>query len=153
MKFMKVAGSLFPMFAAMIMTTSAVHAILPVPGVFEAFECGATASETEYDMITGIREVCLGQVTATEDQPAKPSVQFRMVNGSSVVYHVTHVDHLLMAFLSGKTKAVMFLASDFGDQVSMKVIRSPEGKVESAQGTLAGQSYLVKEFKPVDRVF
>ena len=141
-------------FAAQAQTSAQASSdFVETHGAFVASECGNTVTDSQLGLTSAIAQICIGQTAAFNDQIAQPAVEFRLKNGKSKVFRIARVDNLLVALLSGKSKSIIFLASDDGDQVGMKVINAADGHIESAQGAIAGHPFFVKSFEAVIRTF
>jgi hypothetical protein len=131
--------------AVLLFVSNNAHALVQVPGTFTPAQCGNHQFESMGVTSQSVESVCVGEIVGA----AVPAVEFRMVDGSTKLFRVSHQANFLQALKSGNIKANLFLVSDDGEQTTMRVIQSREGHVQSATGRLGDVSYLVPELKPI----
>ncbi len=101
----------------------------------------------------GVDSICItkefGQYNGQLPAGVIPQVIFRMDDGSHQLFQVTNVTNSLVYFKSGITKYVFFLVGPGNEQMTMKVTRTREGKIQRASGVFYGFGYDIPDF-PLD---
>jgi hypothetical protein len=148
----KTTKTLTSIFASMIFTlvfAQQAKAMVMPAGTFVAVECGNQAAGAIEATGLNIAQVCIGQISGDENQPAVPGVAFRLSDGAEKIFQVTETSNLLIAFQNGQTKSLFHLVSKEGEQTVMKVMRAKGNGIESVSGELDGIGYFVPSFAPV----
>lgn len=131
------------------------HAILQAPGTFVPEQCGANQSSdvsghvsaqfVEPSMILHIQQVCLGRIVGEKQRV----VGVRFSDATTRIYYAALTSNNFVALDSGNEKALMQLVSPEGSKATMRVIRTPEGDIQSATGSVDGLNFFIPQFETI----
>jgi len=132
-------------FRAFVFSVSADAEVRPA-GTFVASACGEVVQAENQPIVS---KVCMGQIAGDFSKSAMGAFEFRDEVGNPAVYRVTEVSNLLIKFISGATRAQVFMVGANGDEVSMKINRMADGSFRNASGQIGNATYVVPSFEPV----
>lgn len=130
-------------------SSQAAHAMVPLTGAFVPSDCGVPSAESS----GAVAAVCVGALAGSPDGAVQRErgVQFRLSDGSSIVFRVKASSNMFIALSEGGSRSVLRLESlDGSRSATLRVTIDTEGAVVGASGLFEGAPFVVPA---MERVF
>ena len=123
------------------------NAMIQDKGTFVPSHCGA--AEVEMPFQVNVKSVCLGRITGESDPVKGSAAVLKMTDDSEMLFLTTGTASELMALESGITQVMFFMKSSTGVSAKIKLMKSKNGEIRSAMGSVGETTFFVPAFENV----